>query len=213
MRVRSSSRFKRVISDAWSAGDGIGEAVDAVALDRTVPPRTAARQFRNIDGEMPNPVATCISGRPLLSNRATASHLNSGENSLLVFGICAPPRPHRLSKVSTESRDHHEAGVAPRRTPWPNPKARHADTRASTVTATNNNGQRRSAKRFAKGIILSARYSRSELVGVCSSCQVGSVRRRNDTATDVWVRSLLEKKPARVATVAMANKAARIAWR
>jgi len=110
MRVRSSSRFKRVISDAWSAGDGIGEAVDAVALDRTVPPRTAARQFRNIDGEMPNPVATCISGRPLLSNRATASHLNSGENSLLVFGICAPPRPHRLSKVSTESRDHHIQG-------------------------------------------------------------------------------------------------------
>ena len=98
MRVRSSSRFKRVISDAWSAGDGIGEAVDAVALDRTVPPRTAARQFRNIDGEMPNPVATCISGRPPISNRATASHLNSGENSLLVFGICAPPRPHRLSK-------------------------------------------------------------------------------------------------------------------
>ena len=34
----------------------------------------------------------------------------------------------------------------------------------------------------------------------------------NDTATGVWVRSLLEKKPARVATVAMANKTARIAW-
>ncbi len=34
----------------------------------------------------------------------------------------------------------------------------------------------------------------------------------NDTATGVWVRLLLEKKPARVATVAMANKTARIAW-
>jgi transposase len=35
---------------------------------------------------------------------------------------------------------------------------------------------------------------------------------RNDTAVGVWVRALLEKKPARVATVAMANKTARIAW-
>jgi transposase len=34
----------------------------------------------------------------------------------------------------------------------------------------------------------------------------------NDTAAGAWVRSLLEKKPARVATVAMANKTARIAW-
>ena len=34
----------------------------------------------------------------------------------------------------------------------------------------------------------------------------------NDTMTGVWVRSLLERKPARVVTVAMANKTARIAW-
>lgn len=34
----------------------------------------------------------------------------------------------------------------------------------------------------------------------------------NETATGAWVRSLLERKPARVATVAMANKTARIAW-
>jgi len=33
MRVRSSSRFRRVISDAWSAGDGIGLS----ALDRDAP--------------------------------------------------------------------------------------------------------------------------------------------------------------------------------
>jgi hypothetical protein len=87
MRVRSSSRFKRVISDAWSADDGIAEVVDTVAPDRAVPPRTTARQFRNIDGEIPTSFATCISGRLLLSSRATASRLNSGENSLLVFGI------------------------------------------------------------------------------------------------------------------------------
>jgi len=42
-----------------------------------------------------------------------------------------------------------------------------------------------------------------------------SVIRRADSstsATGFWVRSLLERKPARVVTVAMANKTARIAW-
>ena len=34
----------------------------------------------------------------------------------------------------------------------------------------------------------------------------------NTTKTGAWVRSLMERKPARVATVAMANKTARIAW-
>ena len=31
-------------------------------------------------------------------------------------------------------------------------------------------------------------------------------------ATAIWIRRLLEKKPARVATVAIANKTARIVW-
>jgi len=97
MRVRSSSRFNRVISDDWSAGDGSGETLGVAALDPAVPPRTAARQFRNIDGEMPTSLATCIKGRPLLSSSATASRLNSGENSLLVFGI-EHLHPRRLSK-------------------------------------------------------------------------------------------------------------------
>ena len=42
-----------------------------------------------------------------------------------------------------------------------------------------------------------------------------SVTRRagtSDTRTGAWVRSLLERKPARVATVAIANKTARTAW-
>lgn len=42
-----------------------------------------------------------------------------------------------------------------------------------------------------------------------------SVTRRagtNDTRTGAWVRSLLERKPARVVTVAIANKTARTAW-
>ena len=34
----------------------------------------------------------------------------------------------------------------------------------------------------------------------------------NDTRTGAWVRSLLERKPARVVTVAVANKTARTAW-
>jgi transposase len=34
----------------------------------------------------------------------------------------------------------------------------------------------------------------------------------NTSATGVWVRCLLERKPTRVATVAVANKTARIAW-
>jgi transposase len=35
---------------------------------------------------------------------------------------------------------------------------------------------------------------------------------KNTSATGAWVRSLLERKPARLTTVAMANKTARIAW-
>lgn len=40
------------------------------------------------------------------------------------------------------------------------------------------------------------------------------IRRSGDnaSATGVWVRSLMERKPSRVVTVAMANKTARIAW-
>ncbi len=34
----------------------------------------------------------------------------------------------------------------------------------------------------------------------------------NTSATGVWVRSLMERKPARLVTVAMANKTARIVW-
>ena len=34
----------------------------------------------------------------------------------------------------------------------------------------------------------------------------------NPTRTGAWVRSLLERKPARLTTVAVANKTARIAW-
>ena len=105
--MRSSSRFSRVISDAWSAIDGSGgDTGDAATRDRALPPRTAARQFRNIDGEIPTSAATCITGRPLLSSSATVSCLNSGENSLLVFAFAHLHALTGLAKVSTESRDH-----------------------------------------------------------------------------------------------------------
>ena len=34
----------------------------------------------------------------------------------------------------------------------------------------------------------------------------------NPTGTGVWIRGLLERKPARLVSVAVANKTARIAW-
>ena len=34
----------------------------------------------------------------------------------------------------------------------------------------------------------------------------------NTSATGAWLRSLLQRKPARLVTVAVANKTARIAW-
>ena len=89
----SAHRGAERSSDAWSAGDGIGETLRVAALDRAVPSRTTARQLRNIDREIPTSAATCIKGRPPLSNSATASRLNSGENSLLVFAIRTPPMP------------------------------------------------------------------------------------------------------------------------
>lgn len=36
--------------------------------------------------------------------------------------------------------------------------------------------------------------------------------KNNNARTGDWLRSLLERKPARVATAALANKTARIAW-
>ncbi len=47
MRVRSSSRFNRVIPEAWPAGDGRSEMIDS------------------IDGEIPTSLATRVSGRPV----------------------------------------------------------------------------------------------------------------------------------------------------
>ena len=111
MRVRSSSRFKRVISDAWSAGEGSNGIPGAAGLDRAAPSRISARQVRNIDGEIPTSMATCISGRPLVSSNATASRLNSGENSRLVFAIAHLQALKGLAKVSTQSEDHHSSAT------------------------------------------------------------------------------------------------------
>ncbi|WP_428544047.1 IS110 family transposase [Profundibacter sp.] len=53
-------------------------------------------------------------------------------------------------------------------------------------------------------------YLRTLLVNGATSI----IRRdgRDDSATGIWIRRLLDKKPARVVTVAIANKTARIIW-
>ncbi|KRB42483.1 hypothetical protein ASE02_21360 [Phenylobacterium sp. Root700] len=53
MRGRSSSRFSRLISAAWSVGDGISDRPEGAPLKRAAPPQITARQFRNIDDEIP----------------------------------------------------------------------------------------------------------------------------------------------------------------
>jgi transposase len=54
------------------------------------------------------------------------------------------------------------------------------------------------------------RYLRKLLVVGATS--VVRRARTADTTAASWVRSLLERKPARLVTVAMANKTGRIAW-
>lgn len=87
----------------------------------------------------------------------------------------------------------------------------------------------KSGRQFAAFLGLTPRQSSSggkERLGRISKMGDGYLRRllvvgatsvirragTNPSATGDWVRRLLERKPARVATVAMANKSARIAW-
>ena len=87
----------------------------------------------------------------------------------------------------------------------------------------------RSGRQFAAFVGLTPRQNSSggkERLGRISKMGDGYLRRllvvgatsvirraeANPSATGAWVRSLLTRKPTRVATVAMANKTARIAW-
>jgi transposase len=65
-------------------------------------------------------------------------------------------------------------------------------------------------RRLGKISKMGDRYLRSLLVLGATSL-VGRARRRKSPA-DTWVLKLLEKRPARLVTVALANKMARIAW-
>ncbi len=47
---------------------------------------------------------------------------------------------------------------------------------------------------------------------VVGATSVARRAEKTDTRTGVWVRSLLMRKPARLVTVAIANKTARTAW-
>ena len=87
----------------------------------------------------------------------------------------------------------------------------------------------RSGRQFAAYLGLVPRQSSSggkERLGHISKMGNGYLRRllvvgatsvirragTNETRTGAWVRSLLERKPARLTTVAVANKTARVAW-
>ena len=87
----------------------------------------------------------------------------------------------------------------------------------------------RSGRQFAAYLGLVPRQSSSggkERLGRISKMGNGYLRRllvvgatsvirragTNETRTGAWVRSLLERKPARLTTVAVANKTARVAW-
>ena len=112
IRVRSSSRRSRAISAAWSDGEARGLVGDAAGnapgCDRAAAPRRIARHCLSIEGWIPSSAAICICGRPLLSNSATASRLNSGVNSRLVFAIRSPSSPRRsVSEVSAKSGEDH----------------------------------------------------------------------------------------------------------
>ena len=87
----------------------------------------------------------------------------------------------------------------------------------------------RSSRQFAAYVGLVPRQSASggkERLGHISKMGNGTLRRllvvgatsvvrragAHETRTGAWVRSLLERKPARLTTVAVANRTARIAW-
>jgi len=58
-------------------------------------PFSVARHYLTIEGWIPSSAATCICGGPLLTSRATASRLNSGVNSRLIFAIRHLPAQHK----------------------------------------------------------------------------------------------------------------------
>ena len=58
---------------------------------------------------------------------------------------------------------------------------------------------------------MGSQYIRTLLV-VGATAVVRSARMKDGSWLSDWARSLLEKKPARVVTVALANKMARVAW-
>ncbi|ANY80855.1 hypothetical protein BB934_23645 [Microvirga ossetica] len=81
------------------------QADPGAALDRSDAPRAMARQFLSMEGEPPGSLAILIWGRPALSRSATASRLNSGLNSRLVFVIKHLPAPEERIRGSVKARE------------------------------------------------------------------------------------------------------------
>ena len=95
-RVRSNSRRSRAISAVCSsglAGMAVPDTAGAPDRERGGCPWATRRQFRSTEAWRPNSRATCSSGRPLPSSRATASRLNSSVKDRLVFVIRHLPAP------------------------------------------------------------------------------------------------------------------------
>jgi hypothetical protein len=82
-------------------------------LDGLAAPSAGPRQLRSIDGWMPKPAATWMSGRPLDASNDTASRLKSYVNERRVLFVIITPRPLRsLYEVSTEpGEDHFVSGI------------------------------------------------------------------------------------------------------
>jgi hypothetical protein len=106
IRRRSFSRRRRVISEAESGAEcGAGAEIGRSA-DPAFRPSLRLRQLRSIEGEMPNSLAICSNGRPLLANNAIASRLNSSVN-------CAVPQPFDTFLLPPElSKGVHQFGAA-----------------------------------------------------------------------------------------------------
>ncbi len=95
---------------------------------------------------------------------------------------------------------------------------------AATVT---DPGQFRSGRQFAAWLGLTPQQhstaqdqlavSRSKETATCVACWFGAtavIQHTKDKATPMaaWIRALLEKKPFKLVSIALANKLARIAW-
>jgi transposase len=187
---------KRQKNDAADA-EAICEAVTRPNM-RFVPIKSAERQG----------VLMLHRTRDLLMRQRTMM-LNAVRGHLAEFGIVTAQGPHKILLLIREIRKGEVPGL---------PQIAQAALESlktgrqfaaflGLVPRQNSSGGKDRLGRISK---MGDGYLRRLLVVGATSV----VRRAgsNTSATGVWVRSLLERKPSRVVTVAIANKTARVAW-